>query len=118
MNNKPIVLTLDLKSGSILLNEGLLDALDRPHQIQLLINKESQMLLLRACTIEDKWAVVMPTDRVQQYEISGRSLLHDIRLMLGWTDDRPRMCYGEYLPTHQAVRFDLASAEPMDYLVS
>lgn len=34
--------------------------------------------------------------------------------MLGWEDDRPRMCYGEYLPAHQAILFDLNDAQALD----
>ena len=52
-----IILTLNLMEDSILLNEGVLDALDWPRQVQILINKEEKMLLLRACTIDDQQAV-------------------------------------------------------------
>ena len=110
----PIILTLNLMEDSILLNEGVLDALDWPRQVQIMINQDTKMLLLRACTMNDKQAVVIPAERVEQFEISGRSLLKKIRHMVGWEDDCPRMCYGEYLPTHQAIRFDLTGAEPVD----
>ena len=112
--NSPIILTLNLMEDSILLNEGVLDALDWPRQVQIMINQDAKMLLLRACTMEDKQAVVMPAERVEQFEISGRALLKKIRRMVGWEDDRPRMCFGEYLPPHQAIRFNLTEAEPVD----
>ena len=109
-----IILTLNLMEDSILLNEGVLDALDWPRQVQILINKEKKMLLLRACTIDDRQAVVVPEERAVQFEISGRSLLRKIKPMVGWEDDRPRMCYGEYLPTHQAILSDLKGAQALD----
>ena len=109
-----IILTLNLMEDSILLNEGVLDALDWPRQVQILINKEEKMLLLRACTIDDQQAVVVPEERAVQFEISGRNLLRKIKHMVGWEDDRPRMCYGEYLPAHQAIRFDLKGAQALD----
>ena len=112
--NTPILLTLNLLEESILLNEGVLDALDWPRQVQILINKDEKMLLLRACTIDDQQAVVVPEERTVQFEISGRSLLRKIRQMVGWGDDCPRLCYGEYLPAHQAIRFNLMEAEPVD----
>ena len=112
--NSPIILTLNLPEGSLLLNEGILDALDWPRQIQILINEEEKMLLLRACTIDDLQAVVIPEERIVQCEISGRSLLRKIRHTVGWQDNRPRMCYGEYLPAHQAVRFNLLEAQTLD----
>ena len=46
--------------------------------------------------------------------ISPWSLLRKIRQMVGWDDDCPRLCYGEYLPAHQAIRFNLMEAEPVD----
>ncbi|MBQ6174274.1 MAG: hypothetical protein IJK28_06600 [Clostridia bacterium] len=112
--NTPIILTLNLLEDSIMLNEGVLDALDWPRQVQIMINKDEKMLLLRACTIDDQQAVVVPEERTVQFEISGRSLLRKIRQMVGWDDDCPRMCYGEYLPAHQAIRFNLMEAEPVD----
>lgn len=112
--SQEIILTLNLMEDSILLNEGVLDALDWPRQVQILINKEDKMLLLRACTIDDQQAVVVSEERAMQIEISGRSLLRQIKNMVGWEDDCPRMCYGEYLPTHQAIRFDLRDAQALD----
>ncbi len=109
-----IILTLNLEEDSILLNKGILDALDWPRQVQLLINPETKQLLLRACTVEDAQAVVIEADDTQQFEISGRSLLKKIRKMVGWEDDRPRMCYGEYLPSHQAIRFNLIDAVALE----
>ena len=112
--NTPIILTLNLLEDSIMLNEGVLDALDWPRQVQIMINKDEKMLLLRACTIDDQQAVVVPEERTVQFEISGRSLLRKIRQIVGWDDDCPRLCYGEYLPAHQAIRFNLMEAEPVD----
>ena len=109
-----IIFTLNLAEDSILLNEGILNALDWPRQVQLMINPEAKQLLLRACTVEDAQAVVIEAGETQQFEISGRSLLKKISHLVGWEDKRPRMCYGEYLPAHQAVRFDLASAEVLE----
>lgn len=109
-----IILTLNLIDDSILLNEGILDALDWPRQVQVMVNKDSKMLLIRACSVEDEQALVMPSDHVLQFEISARSFLKGIRHVVGWDDDQPRMCYGEYLPAHQAVRFNLIEAVPLE----
>ena len=59
-------------------------------------------------------AVVVPEERAMQFEISGRSFLKKIRKLVGWNDDRPRMCYGEYIPSHQAIRFRLEDAQPVE----
>ena len=112
--NSPIILTLNLADDTILLNDGVLDALDWPRQVQILINQETKQLVLRACSIEDKQALVMPSERVLQFEISGRTFLKKVRHLIGWEDNVPRMVYGEYLPAHQAVRFNLAEAEPLE----
>lgn len=109
--NTPILLTLNLRDDTILLGEGVLNALDHPQQVQLLLNKDEKMLLLRACSIEDQQALVVPDGDVSVCEISGRSLLRKIRKMVGWEDNRMRVCTGDYLPAHQAVRFSLADAQ-------
>lgn len=113
MNNE-ILLTLNLMEDSILLNEGALDALDWPRQIQLMINTDQKMLLLRSCTIDDQQALVVPEEHVLQYEISGRVLLRKIRRLVGWQDNYPRVCKGEYLPAHQALRFNLMETQVVD----
>ena len=109
--NTPILLTLNLRDDTIILDEGVLNALDHPQQVQLLLNKEERMLLLRACTIEDQQALVVPDGDLSMCEISGRSLLRKIRKIVGWDDNQIRVCNGEYLPAHQAVRFNLAEAQ-------
>lgn len=112
--NTQLLMTLNLQEDSILLNEDVLNALDRPRQVQILINRDEKMLLLRACTIDDLQAVVVPEARTAVFEISGRSLLKKIRQMVGWEDNRPRVCRGEYLPVHQAIRFSLIESEPLE----
>ncbi len=112
--NPNIIMTLNLAGGSILLNEGVLNALDRPKQVQILVNKDEKKLMLRACTIDDLQAVVVPEDSTMQVEISGRTLLQRLRQQVGWEDDRPRMCMGEYIHAHQAICFDLAGAQVLD----
>lgn len=109
MNN--MKLTLDLKEGLFTLNDGTLDALGRPRQVQLLINIEKKMLVLRACDMEDPQAVVLPAEHVISTNISGRSLIKKIRLKMGWEDDSTRVCYGSYFPMHHAVSFDLSKVK-------
>lgn len=113
---EPLMITMSLQDDSILLNTAILDALERPRQVQILMNDEARMLVLRACTMDDQQAVVIPGEKVMQFEISGRSLLKRIRKLTGWTDDCSRTIVGEYLPAHQAVRFNLMEAQtlPLD----
>jgi len=109
-----IILTLNLAEGSLLLNEGILEALGWPQQVQLLINNSTGQLLLRACTVEDAEAVVIQAESTEQFEISGRSLLKKIRQIVGWADDQPRMCYGERMPGQPAIVFNLADAVALE----
>lgn len=109
-----IILTINLEDQSILLNEGTLDALDWPHQIQLYMNPDTRQLLLKPCSTDDFQAVVVEPDDEQQVEISGRKLLRNIRKLVGWEDNQPRMCRGEYIAAHNAVIFNLAEAETLE----
>ena len=109
---EPLMLTLCLEEDSILVSKAILEALNHPRQEQMLINEERQMLLLQACTVDDREAVVIPPVLIQQFEMSGHSLLKRIRRLTGWTDNRPRVIYGDYIPTHNAIVFNLHSAEP------
>lgn len=107
----PLMLAMCPRDDSIVLNQTILEALGHPRQVQLLINEETRMLVLRACTVDDQQAVVIPPERIEQFEISGRSLLKRIRKLTGWADDAMRILYGDYLAHHQAILFSLMDAQ-------
>ncbi len=112
MYGEPLMLTLCLEEDSILVSRAILIALGNPRQVQMLINEERRMLLLQSCTVDDREAVVVPPILMQQFEMSGHSLLKRIRRLTGWTDNCPRVILGDYLPSHNAIVFDLLTAEP------
>lgn len=107
-------LIMNLKEGLFTLNDGTLDALGRPRQIQLLINVNKKMLVLRACGTEDVQAFVLPSEPVISTDISGRTLLKNIRQQMGWEDEMTRECTGSYFPMHHAVSFDLSRVRIAD----
>ena len=111
---EPLLLTLCLDENSILVSRAVLAALEHPRQIQMLINDDRKMLLLKACTVDEREAVVIPPEIKLQFEMSGHSLLKRVRRLTGWTDNAPRAVYGNYLPAHQAIVFDLTSAQPTE----
>ena len=47
MRDEPLVMTLCPEEESILLNKNVLDHLEQPRQVQILINEEQGMLLLK-----------------------------------------------------------------------
>ena len=106
------MLTLCLEEDSILVSKAILETLEHPKQVQMLINEERQMLLLQACTVDDREAVVIPPEVRIQFEMSGHALLRRIRRLTGWSDNRPRVIYGNFIPTHHAIVFDLRAAQP------
>ena len=61
---EPLKLTLCLEEGSILFNKAVLDTLDHPKQVQMLINEDRQMLLVQACTVDDREAIVSEIRRL------------------------------------------------------
>ncbi len=112
--NEPLKLTLCLEEGSILFNKAVLDTLAHPKQVQMLINEERQMLLVQACTVDDREAIVIPAVTKSQFEMSGHSLLKRIRRLTGWTDNQPRTVLGTYIASHSAIVFDLMTAQPAE----
>lgn len=114
---EPLKLTLCLEEGSILFNKAVLDTLEHPKQVQMLINEERQMLLVQACTVDDREAIVIPAVTKSEFEMSGHSLLKRIRRLTGWIDDQPRTVFGTYIASHNAIVFDLMTAQPADLLV-
>ena len=111
---EPLKLTLCLEEGSILFNKAVLDTLDHPKQVQMLINEDRQMLLVQACTVDDREAIVIPAVTKSEFEMSGHSLLKRIRKLTGWMDEQPRTVFGTYIASHNAIVFDLMTAQPAD----
>lgn len=111
---EPLALTLCLEEDSILVSKAILDVLEKPRQVQMLINDEQKMLLLQACTVTDREAVVVPLQTYAQFEMSGHVLLKRIRKLTGWADDNPRVIYGSYIPQHGVILFDLTTARPTE----
>lgn len=112
--NTPI-LTLNFRDETIMLNESALESLGRPKQIQIMISNETKRLAMCPCDTDSEEAVVMPPGDVRQFEIGGRSVLKKIRKAAGWQSDLPRLCFGEAIPDHRAVCFDLEYAVPVEF---
>ena len=104
---KPLLLTMDFNGEAMMLNDGILDALGRPDQVQIMLNREQKRLLIRPCSMDSSQAVVMPQGDAPQAEIGGRSLFRNIKKLAGWKEDRGRICIGEAVPEYSAVCFDL-----------
>ena len=103
-----IILNLDLRERLFTLNEGTIEALGRPRQVQILINMQEKMLVLRACGTEDIEAVVLPSEKTIATEIGARSIMKQIKQKMNWNDDRARECIGICYPEIKAVCFDLS----------
>lgn len=115
--HQPLMLTLCLEENSILVSKAILEVLKFPRQVQMLINEEQKMLLLQACTVEDREAVIIPPPPLSQFKISGHSLLKRIRKLTGWADNNSRIVYGQYISQHHAVVFDLLLAKPSEVFI-
>lgn len=105
-----ILLTMNFQENAIMLNEGVLDALQRPQQVQLMVNEEEKMLLMKPCGTQSKDAFVFTPNRIMCVEIDGSALLKSLKRIAGWTSDEPRICPGIDLPEYSAVCFDLTEA--------
>ena len=98
------------------MSRAILEALNSPKQVQVLINEERQTLLLQPCGVYDREARVVqeppmagnPYYSTGDFEVSGHTLLKRIRSLTGWKDDRPRVIYGQYIQSHNVhgVRFE------------
>ena len=108
--NSQLLLTMNFHDETMMLNEGILEALGRPRQVQILLNDESRRLVLRPCDVNSSQAVVIPTGSILQVELGGRQLLRRIRKLAGWDTEQPRICVGEFIQEYQAVCFDLVRA--------
>ena len=110
---KPPLLTINFRDDSIMLDEGILDALGRPSLVQIMLNRESKILLLRSCDVNSEEPFLLPEDAAEKVELPGRKVLSDICGATGWEPTWPRICIGQPIPEYQAVYFELEYAIPI-----
>lgn len=109
-----LLLTLNFHDNTMMLNDGILEALGRPRQVQILLNEEMKRLLMRPCEVNSEQAVVIPSGHIMQVEIGGKILLRRIRRIAGWESEQPRICVGTFIPDYQAVCFELGDSIAVD----
>ena len=105
--NRIMKIIFDKVNEVINLDEEILETLGRPKQVQLLINEERKMLLIRACDIDAQQAVVVPDKPNITLEIGASSFLKKIDRLMKWEHYEKHLCRGEYLPTQQVILFNL-----------
>ena len=106
-----LMLVLNPADNSILIDGAVLMALGQPQQIQIMINEDRKMLLVKACTVEDREALVVPITESSEYGVGGRSLIKKVRRLTGWYDDCPARVHGVLVPRYMAVAFALSTLE-------
>lgn len=110
-----LLLTLSLQDDSLYVGSDVLNALGRPRQLQMLINEEDKKILIQACTIYDREAVVVPPQPTLFFQISGQSLLKKIKKLMKWEGDQARVLCGQKVPGYHAIEFDLETAERVEF---
>ena len=108
-------LIVNLMEDSIYMGRNVLESLGSPRQVQMMLNEEQKKLLLQACGVQDREAVVVPPQPTLFFQMSGKSLLRKIRKLTNWDDDQMRILYGQKIPGHAAVVFDLNTAKTTDW---
>ena len=111
--NGEYILTINFRDDSIMLDEGTLDALGRPAMVQVMINRDSKIPLLRSCGADSDEPFLMPEGAAEKAEIPGRKILRDICRVTGFEPTWPRICMGVAVPGQQAVFFELEYAVPV-----
>ena len=106
-----LIMTLFLQEGTIVLNQGIIDALGRPNQVQMLFDADSCQLLLRACGPDEEQVIVVGNENMA--EVAGQRLLKRISKRAKWDSDTTRYVYGVYLPDYNAVGFNMQDARPI-----
>ena len=103
-----LVIGFDFAEHTLVLSDSIIEVLGHPEYIQLRLDEENCLLMVRACEQGEEQAVIMEPGML---EISGRSVMKKVKQMLRWNNNSPRLAYGVLLPAYNAVLFDLHDAE-------
>ena len=107
-------LMLNLREDSLYVGQDVLDVLGSPGQVQMMINENEKKILLQACTVHDREALVVPPQPALYFQISGKSLLKKIRKLMKWEGDQARVLSGRRIQGFYAMEFDMKTAEIWD----
>ena len=110
--NGILLLTLCMKNETVLISHEVLETLENPKHIQVLVNYEKKKLLLQSCEMTDKHAIVVPDDTMDSFLMSGPVLLKSLYRAMEWVDEGTRVVCGEPVPNRPAVLFNLDEAQP------
>lgn len=112
ITNEPMLITLCPENESLLISKEVLEALENPKHIQLLVNNEQRRLLLQACDITARYAIVIPENNTDSFSMSAHVFLKNIKKLMDWDDDYARIICGAVtvLSGHRAVLFKLDDA--------
>jgi len=109
--NESLILTLCLQENTLLISNAIIEQLGSPALIQIRINESDKSLLVNPCEYGVRGAVVVPENRMYQMEMPDRSLIRRIRRITEWPDDNPRVLYGVFIPSHNAIYFSMDTAQ-------
>ena len=82
--NGILLLTLCMKNETVLISHEVLETLENPKHIQVLVNYEKKKLLLQSCEMTDKHAIVVPDDTMDSFLMSGPVLLKSLYRAMEW----------------------------------
>ena len=112
--NKMLLLTLCPEYETLLISKEVLDALENPGHIQLLINLERKKLLLQSCEMTERDVVVVPEDTADSFTMSCPMFLKKLWQKMGWCDNCSRVLCGNKMKNRPAILFDLNEAHPAE----
>ena len=112
--NEMLLLTLCPENETLLISKEVLDALENPRHIQVLVNYERKKLLLQSCEMTARDVVVIPEDTTESFIMSGPMFLKKLWQKMDWCDNCSRVLCGNKMKNRPAILFDLNEAHPAE----
>ena len=109
-----LLLTLCPESETLLISKEVLEALDNPRHIQVMVNYERKKLLLQSCDMTARDVIVVPEDREDNFLMSGPMFLKKLWQKMDWCGASSRVLCGNKMKNRMAILFDLTEAHPAE----
>ena len=106
-------ISINYRTGKIQVYKKAIDAIGQPRFVQFLIDPDTKKLYMRGTDTRENNCLVIPSESSRKkngYVLHGKYFIKKISALVGWDIDRPHILVGVFMPSQNAVVFDLSKA--------
>ena len=106
-------ISINYRTDKIQVYKQAIVVLGTPRFVQFLIDPDAKRLYMRGTNTRENNCLVVPPENARKkngYVLHGQYFIKKISELVGWSLDMPHILIGVYIPSQNAVVYDLSKA--------